>query len=129
MFKETVYKMKLRLLFLAIFSCLLAPCVLESGASSVKEDEKDEEKRIEVLCAIINGKINNPSKCNKLQKKILERRCKKQKDPNACKAIEVVKKGKDPDGENLVKIKAKSGLKSKPGSKLEKKSKAKKKEK
>jgi hypothetical protein len=118
-----------------IFSYAFIPCVIQAASPSLKEnekaqeknEEKSEEKRIEVMCAVINGKINNPAECNKLQKKILEKRCREQKDPNACKAIEVVKKGVDPDGENLVKIssEAKDKLKLKEGSKAEDKTKAK----
>ena len=104
--------MKKRPLLLIMFYYLLIVCYLEAGASSVK-DNKNEEKSMSVACAIINGKINNPAECNKIQKKILEKRCKEEKDPNACKAIEVAKKGKDPDGESLVKMESETKQKSK----------------
>jgi hypothetical protein len=67
--------------------------------ASISDDARD----MEVSCAIINGKINNASRCNELQKKKLEGMC-QNSDPNACKALKVAKEGKDEIGMAELKI-------------------------
>ncbi len=89
--------------FLISFSYLFIPVLLY--ASEV--GSKNEERELRVACTAINGRINNPSKCNELQMKALQRRCNEMKDPNACKALEVASKGVDIEGEKLIKQKEK----------------------
>ena len=54
----------------------------------------DDPKDAQIACAIVNGKLNDGPKCIRIQKKLVEERCKKG-DPNACKALKVAKEGID----------------------------------
>lgn len=44
-------------------------------------------KEMQFACSIINGNLKDGPKCIKIQKKLVEARCKKG-DPNACKALQ-----------------------------------------
>jgi len=62
------------------------------GYNKFLQDNKDKLKDMDMYCKASNGVVINAAKCNELAQMQLQAQCKYGVNPNACKALDEVKK-------------------------------------
>ena len=74
------------------FTCVAMAAADYQGYSKFLKENENKLKEMDTVCKINNGVVVDASKCNELSKTQLKAQCKYGVNPNACKALDEVKK-------------------------------------